>query len=404
MAYTNKDGSPNAGAFIKLGLVAIVLFFIVVPILFHTFSWVKVEGNQAIVRQDLFKGVMNDVWTSGTKLYCGWTTDIHPYNIGTQKCTFASKNPKSKLYNIEAEYPEIEVNCGENGGQKVYIAISMNYRVGWDTDKNGAPILSPTKLIKLHMEGIGKTYETVVINRTIIDTVNTLARPKEALTIYSGQGFVDFKDKIETELQKSPILRDRGIYVENVIVYGVGLDPEYEKEIEAKQLAVQTTLRKQQETKAAEEEARRIFAESQSTVEKQKQDSEAAKIMQIKQAEADKQKIILNAEADNEKEILQARAKKQKQTLEAEGLRDANLALASGILAKGQAEATVEQLKKDAMYSGEAGARRAQVEIATATAERLAGVLKGVSIIPERTILSTGRAVPGLVVESNDSK
>ena len=138
MAFKNKDGSPNAGAFIKLGIVAVVLFLIVLPLLFHTLSWVKIEGNEAVVRQDLFQGVMPDIWTSGTKVFCGWTTDIYRYNIGTQKITFDLKD-----VNPVAEYSRIEVNCGENGGQKAFVAISVNYRIGYVADKNGLPVLSP---------------------------------------------------------------------------------------------------------------------------------------------------------------------------------------------------------------------------------------------------------------------
>ena len=388
MALVNKDGSPNAGAFIKLGILAVVVFFIVIPVVFHTLSWVKVEGNEAVVRQDLFQGVMNDVWTSGTKVFCGWTTDIYKYNIGTQKITFDKKEA-----NPNSEYDRIEVNCGENGGQKAFVAISVNYRVGYVGDKNGLPVLSPEKLVTFHKEGLRTTYQDMIVKRCVTEVVNRVARPKKAMDIYSGQGYVDFVKQVDTDLKSDESLKERGIFVENTIIYSVHLDPKYEQEIADKVLATQQKLKLEQQTLAKQEEAKMIFAQSQANVEQIRQEAEAAKI-----------KMITAAEGDKQREILAAEAEKQKRVLEAEGQRDANLALASGKLAVGTAEAQVEQLKRDAMYSGEAGARRASVEIADLTAKRLAGLFAGVSIVPEKTILSTTRSVPGLVVGINDDK
>jgi regulator of protease activity HflC (stomatin/prohibitin superfamily) len=379
--------SRQTSSTIKLSIIAIVSIIAIWAIA-HTISWVKIEGNEAVVKQDLFKGVLPDVWLSGTKFFCGWTTDVYKYDIGTQKCTF--DDPQD---NKEAEYVDIEVNCGEGGGQKAWVSMSINYRVGWIRDKNGTPIFSPEKLVKLHKDGIGKTYNEVIIKRTVTEIVNRIARPNEALDIYSGVGFNTFRELVDKELKAHPVFEDRGIYVENTIVYDVNLDPAYEKEIDQKVLAIQQTLRKKEETKAAEEEAKRAFAQAQAQVEIRRQEAEAKKIEQIKDAEAQKAQQVLAAEAE-----------KQKRTLEAEGNRDANLAMASGVLAVGTAEAQVEQLKRDAMYAGEAGARRAQVEIADLTAKRLKDMFNGVSIVPEKTILSTTGAIKGLNVTPGEDQ
>jgi len=386
MALTNRDGTPSVATMIKLG-VLVVAFFIALPLFFHTVSWKKVEGNEAMIEQHLTKGVVETVKLSGTHLYCGWLSDMYIYDIGTQKITFDIKGD-----NKDAEFDRIEVNCGENGGQKAWIAMSMNYRIGYDTDKDGTPIFAPHKLVTLHKEGLRETYENVILKRTIVEIVNKVARPHSALSIYSGQGFVDFVEALEKELKACDVLKERGIYVENTIVYSVHLDPKYESEIAAKVLAIQETLKIKEQTIAAQEAARRMFAESQANVEKVRQDAEANKITTVK-----------SAEAENEKAILKAQAEKQKQTLEAEGLRDANLALASGILAKGEAEAKVEQLKRDAMYAGEAGARRASVEIAGLQADKLKGMLTGVSVIGDKALYNMGKAT-GMYTVNVDEK
>jgi len=368
---------------IKIAFICIVAIIGVV-LGFHTISWKKVEGNEAMVEQHLTQGVLENVKLSGTHWYCGWISDMYIYNIGTQKITFDTLKT-----NKDAEYERIEVNCGENGGQKAWVALSVNYRIGWDTDKNNAPIFAPVKLITLHKEGLRETYESMILKRTIVEVVNHVARPRHALEIYSGQGFVDFVKSLEEELKNSDVFKERGIFIENTIVYSVHLDPAYESEIAAKMLAIQETLKLKEQTKAKEEEAKRIYAESQANVEKIKQEAEAAKIKMVKQAEADKERAVLAAEAE-----------KAKRLLEAEGNRDANLAMASGVLAVGKAEAEVQMLKREALYGGEAGNRRAQVEIAVAQAEKLKGLFHGVQIVPEKTILNIGRST--LAISADD--
>lgn len=353
----------------------------------HTVGVEKVEGDEAVVLQDWQKGVLPEVWLSGTHFYCGWFTDVTKYKIGTQKMTFDSAQT-----NQGAEFDRIIVNVGENGGQAAWIAMSINYRLGW-VDGDSGPVFSPEKLVKIHKDGIGKNYEEVVVKRTVVDAVNKIARPYDALTIYSGKGFVEFKDRIEKELKNHPVFKERGIFVENLIIYKVYLDPAYEAEIAGKQLAIQQTLRKKEETKAAEEEAKRAFAQAQASVEVTRQKAEAEKIITIKRAEADK-----------EQQVLQAEGEKQKRVLQAEGNRDANLAEASGKLAVGKAEAEVAQLQRDAMYSGESGERRARVEIATAQAEKLKGMFSGVQIVPEKTILQAGSHAMGLTVAPDDNR
>ena len=54
----------------------------------------------------------------------------------------------------------------------------------------------------------------------------------------------------------------------------------------------------------------------------------------------------------------------------------------------GLAEAKVEEAKKLAMYSGVEGERRARVEVAVALAEKLAGILKGVRVLPENAFIA----------------
>jgi regulator of protease activity HflC (stomatin/prohibitin superfamily) len=346
----------NYNKLISLGVGAVV-FLLFASVLFGGFfAWIKIEGSEVGVVQD-WGGVKQNTLKPGTHIYNNFIEDIYVYPIGTQKITFDSYNNK------DAEWPSIQVEVGENGGQKAEVSLSCNYR------------LNPTKVIEIHNAGIGKSYESVILKREIVDIVNEIARPHaSALELYSGAGFVKFKNDVEKALKANDFLVNKGIEIENTIIYQVHLDKNYEAEIAGKQIAQQQKLRKVEETKAAEEEAKRIFAMSQAKVEEVRQQAEARKIVTIKEAEA-----------QAEQQVLQAKAEKEKRILEAEGLRDANIASAAGIKAQGEAEAAVAKLKSASLYEGEGGARRAEVEIQAYRAQQLKALLDKINIMPEKT-------------------
>ena len=319
--------------------------------------------------------MLDKVLTSGTHFYPNLFWDIYKYNIGTQKITFDEHSS-----NEDAEYDRIIVEVGENGGQKAHIAISANYRVGWVEDAVGKLKFDPTLIVELHKDGIGKTYESVVLKRTVVEVVNEVARPKGALEIYSGRGFVSFANEVDTMLKNHPQLKSRGIYIENTIIYKVYLDEAYESEIASKQLAIQQNLTKVEQTKTQEQEAKRAFAEAQTKVEQARQTAEAKKIT----------------------EVLAAEAEKQKRILEAEGERDANLAKASGVLAVGEAEAKVITFKTQAAYAGEAGALKAKVDITRNQAEVMAGLLNHINVLPEKAFVQIGETSKVVVPQDSD--
>lgn len=349
----------SSGGLIALGIGAIVLLFVLVGF----FGFIKLEGNEVGVMQD-WSGVKNHLMLPGTHLYNNFLLDVHIYNVGTQKITF--DNNKT---NLEAEYPRIVLDIGENGGQKAWIAMSVNYH------------LNPDKAITIHKQGIGRTYESVVLKREITDVVNEIARPRTALEIYSGKGFVNFKNDVEEALKNNHVLKDRGLDVENTIIYKVYLDPQYESEIAGKQIAIQQKLRKVEETLAAQEEAKRIFAMSQAEVEKARQEAEASKIREVTNAEAQAKKVVLAAEAE----------------------RDSNLARASGELAVGKARAEVKKLESISLYEGEAGGRRAQVDIKKSQAELMVNLLNKIDILPEKAFVKIGEA-GGVILSEDISK
>jgi regulator of protease activity HflC (stomatin/prohibitin superfamily) len=385
------DKAQDPNFMIKLGIKLVIGFvcFLIFVSVFRGFglTWVTVLGNEGVVRQHLTNGVDSKVLRDGTHFMFPafqWT-GIYKYVIGTQKVTFDSTPSNQK-----AEYPSIDITVGEGGGQKIKVRCSLNYRVGYDQTEKGL-VFSPEKLIALH-KSVGKEYEDVILKRTIVEVVNRIARPKNALEIYSGLGYNKFVEEIEDALIRHPLFKEVGIFVENVIVYGVDLDDAYEKEIQNKQLAIQKTLREIEERKAAEEKAKRIFADSQAEVEQRTQLANASKI-----------EAVTAAKGDAEKQILQAEAAKKKTVLEAEAQKEADMIVAQGIIAKGEANAKAKILETQALYDGAPGALRAKVEMSFNNATQLKGMLEGVSVISDKALvsLSSQAQQPKIVVESN---
>lgn len=346
---------------VAVGVLGLMGLIIIMVVLVGFFAFVKIGGDEVGVVQD-WGGVKDDIKRAGTHIYNNFVEDIHVYKIGTQKSTFGP------LAGQPGEYPLIPVEIGENGGQSAGVLISVNYH------------LDPTKIVTLYKQGLADTYEQVVLNREIVDTVNEVARPKKtALDIYSGAGFNAFKAEVDQRLKENPVLEERGIVVENTIISGIQLDPEYKRQIDLKQIAQQNTLRAIEQAKAAEEEAKKVKAEMQSVVEQRTQEANAKKAEQVLQAEA---------EGASLKAI-------------AEGQRDARIAQATGDLALGKAEAEVQKLKTFSQYEGEAGLRRSEVEIATKKAEMMKAILDKITVLPEKTFAQIGKA-GGVLVSSND--
>ena len=107
-------------------VIALVAGVTIVPMLVE---WTTVQGDEVLVMQHWKSGVLDNVKLSGTHFFFpGAFYDLFKYDIGTQKITF-----DSQASNQDAEYQAIAVEVGENGGQKAWVAISVNYHL--DTAK-----------------------------------------------------------------------------------------------------------------------------------------------------------------------------------------------------------------------------------------------------------------------------
>ena len=336
----------------------------------------NIEGYQVGVVHKWSGGVQDDYLRNGMN----WTGfgKIHVVDVGTQKLSFApqKKNDEEGADTADNEFDAIEVACGNEGGQKATIVLTVVYH------------LDPTKAVQLYKDGIHKDYQYKIMKRTIVDVVNECVRPKEALEIYSGIGFNELRLEIDKKIKAHEVLTSRGIIIENATLYAIKLDPEYEQEIQLKQLAKQKKLRATEEKLAAVEEALAEEAKQQVMVATRQAEADAKKNEVVTAAEGQAEMQVLEADAKAKARVAAATAEKQELALQGEGQMEKDVFEAKGLLALGEAKAKAADLLKEAMYAGEAGQLRARVELGGLLAEKLKGMLAGINVIPEKAFIA----------------
>jgi uncharacterized membrane protein YqiK len=146
------------------------------------------------------------------------------------------------------------------------------------------------------------------------------------------------------------------------VIEHIKLDPEYVKEITARQVAVMKELRAAQEQKAAEAMALKARAEARADYEKQ-----------VVEAERDAKVRVLAAEAAQEQEVLKAKGEAQKTVLAANAEKEAGEAKAAAILAVGRATAESEKMKFGA-FSAPGAELYTKIQVAESMAKAFSGI------------------------------
>lgn len=324
----------------------------------------RVEGNERMLKQYVSSGLSSEIFTSGTYFYFLFFTKTYTYNVGTEKFIMG----KGDFYNGKGsetvDYPAYTITTGGNGKeQPATFSVTLQYRI------------DPSKLLELHKSAQDK-YEDLVIKPALTRIISDTATQLVVLDFYSGEGRVKLQKAIEVKITEHPALASVGIIVETFVIDSIDLDDAYVKEIMGRQLATQTKLRAIEEAKASEELAKKAEADAQATKLKLLVEAETAKGQKIRAAEATAAEVELAAKADAIKIKTAAEASRFQKEQDAKGL-----------LAQGIAEAEVAQKKSLAKYSGEAGARMAQVEIEQARVQLFSN-MKINGVMPEKTMMT----------------
>lgn len=285
-----------------------------------------------------------------------------------------------------------EAVMGTSGGQKGKLSLDLQWRY------NPSRLLVTHAAVRNDPNMMQEKIIRNVLQRVVLDKCTVIS----ALDAYYGESRVKLQNDIENALRENKELQDKGVIVDNFLMQ-IALDPEYEKQIALKVTAFQSAQRFEAEKLANDKAALAKTAEAQIAANSLIVSGEAAKrvgILAKEQAQAEailtaegaKQAQVKAAEASNQSAILAAQAEKQKRVLEAAGESEANQELAKGVLALATATAKGEELTKLAKYDGKAGELRAQVEIAGMQADKLKGMLSGVTVLPEKAFITLGQS------------
>jgi regulator of protease activity HflC (stomatin/prohibitin superfamily) len=349
MQEKNKmtGGQKWLAAGVVAALLLIVTFTVFVEI--HT-----VEGNEIAVLETWSGGVDDEIYPPKTYIrFPGFLYTYYDYDMSSQVYVM-NDLPSTEEFAQGRDKDSYKVQSTE--GQDMQISMNVRWR------------LDPDRLVHLH-KTVREDFEEKILRPAMLRTVKDKATVMEAIAAYSGTGLVELQSKIQTALADpdGPV-RAQGIIVENFVIEGIDLDPEYIGEIKARQVAIQAELRAAQQQKAALAEAEKAEAEAQADLKRQ-----------VVAAERDKQVGILAAEKTARERVLAAEAEKQEQVLAAEGEKEAGELRAAAIVAIGEAEARAKEVQLQA-YAVEGADNFVKIEVAKSMAqafENIDGYLPG---------------------------
>lgn len=373
-----------------IGVASLVGIFLLVIVAFQTIGFVEATGKQRVVVENFYdipflgykKGVSETVLGPGRHFYVPALSKMYLYNVGIDNFIMGDSQYYTGQGGDKVDFPALIIKCGGRGQeQPATFSVTLQYQL--DTDK----------LVNLHNESLGE-YHSIIIKPALTKIIKDLAKPQHVLDFYTGQGFNDLQNNIKAGIKSDPVLAGLGISVETFVIDQIDLDPDYEKEIQERQLATQAKLKEDELAKAAQAAAKKAEALAQ-----------ASKLKRIVDAQAKKAEEVLAAEADNESRILAAKAQAAEIKEKAAADRFRKEQDAKGLKAQGLAQAAVDNARKVSRYAGTAGARQAAVEIEHAKTDRLKAMTFN-GVVTEKTfmMLSDGKNLntPSVVVPTTE--
>jgi regulator of protease activity HflC (stomatin/prohibitin superfamily) len=307
-----------------------------------------IEGNELGVHETWWDGVMPEPLTPKTYWWMlGVFHRVYKYDMSSQVYVM-NDLPSTIEFAQGREKDSYKVQSKE--GQDMKISLNVRWR------------LDPEKLISLHKH-IREKFEEKILRPALLRNVKDEATLREAIQAYSGEGLV----KLQNDIQKRLVdpdgdVRSKGIIVENFVIEGIELDPEYIGQIKKRQVAIQSEMRALQEEKAELAEAQKAKAEAKVDYERQ-----------VVAAERDKAVGILKAELDAEEKVIDAEATKKRTVLAAEAEKEASMLRADAIKAIGDAEAYAVEVEMQA-YHAEGTENYVTMEVAKSMAEAFKGI------------------------------
>lgn len=210
---------------VKIGLGVTILILIIIT-LCNTVVFVK-TGEIGVVTR--FGAVQDKVMQAGINFKIPFIQGVKKINCKTQELTTENNSATKDL-------------------QDISMSISINYCVNVDK----APELYKT---------VGQDYKDIILIPILADTV------KSASAEYTAEETITKRAEMSNKIYEklNTRLNDQGITVTNVNIINLNFSDTYNQAIEEKNVALQRTLKAQQELETTKIEAEKKVAEAEGT-------------------------------------------------------------------------------------------------------------------------------------------
>lgn len=338
-----KQYIPNNNRGLSVGgLLAIVA---IVGVLVGSLLLVKIRtvaGNEIGVLETWSDGVSNEPLTPKTYVFLpGFNKSVYTYTTSGSVFVMNDKEDRQEPFAQGRRADVLVVNSLDN--QQVKFHITLTWRI------------DPAHVVSLH-KNYRDNIEERLIRPEVVNEVGIRATLQNAIDLYSGPKLNDLRETVTKELRRADgKLAQSGVIVDRFVIEKPKLNPEYEKVIEARQLAIATEsqAREQQKANVAIAEAAKAAAlklqyEEVVKAETAKQRSileqEATSGKAIIEAAANAKNVIVTQNAESEKIIIAAKAEAARNVAISEAQKQAELNRAVAIEAVGKSTAEANRL------------------------------------------------------------
>lgn len=334
-------GESNSSLLLALAIITVII----VIGLFSTMGIRTVAGNEVGVKETWSGGVDPVPLPPRTYWINRWTETIYTYPTSGQVFVMNDKDESTEPIANGRRFDSLEVNSLDN--QKVEFHISLTWHI------------DPEHAVALH-KSYRDNIEERLIRPEVVNEVGIRATLQNAIDLYSGEKLNELRSLVTQEL-KNPAgkLAQSGVIVDRFVVEKPKLNPDYEKIIEQRQLAIATESQAKEQQKAnvaladsAKAAALKVQYETivaaqtqaQMTVIAQQAESDKMTI----QTKADALNAVTRKEGETKAIVLQAEADARKAVVVSEAARESEVNRSVGILAVGKATAEAQKLQLQA--------------------------------------------------------
>lgn len=339
-------------------------------IFFSSFTVVTIHGNEVGVRETWGDGVNPNPLLPKTYWLNRWTNDVYTYDVGGQVFVMNDKTNSEEPVATGRRFDSLVVNSSDN--QKVTYTLTFT----WHRD--------PAHIVAQHIH-YRDDIEERLIRPAIIKSMQAHATLLNAIDQYSGTQLNTLRSQVFADLTdpKGAFVVD-GIVGDNFVLDRPTLTKEYEEQIDARQLAIITQSRANEQKLANDALALAASAEAQAEANRQIVAAQAAKSVAILQQQAIAQQSITQANADAANAVTRQTAESQKIVLAAQAEADRQIAVSAatkqaeinravGIEAVGRAQAAANQLLLSS-YAVKGGDLYTRIQVARSLGDAFSGV------------------------------